>query len=212
MASADPSGATAPQRPMVLGLAGGIGSGKSAVASILAELGFWVSDSDAGVRTLLARPDVRARVVAALGDGVVRDGRLDRRAIAARVFGDDAARRALEAILHPMLHAERADLLRRAAESGVRGVVVDAPLLFEAGVDAECDAVLFVETPRAERLARVRRRGWDEAELDRREAAQMPLDEKRRRSTAVVPNTGDLAGLRDAVLRALHGIGLAAQG
>lgn len=195
-------------RLLILGIAGGVGSGKSAVARILGELGFVVSDSDAGARAVLERADVIEELVAAFGPGVLDgDGRPDRRAIADAVFGDAAKRTKLESIVHPRLHQERAELVRAAHARNAAGVVIDAPLLFEAGVDAECDAVFFVDTPREIRLRRVAEgRGWSEAELDRREAAQMPLDEKRRRSHAVVVNDGDLASLRTRVLSALEAI------
>jgi dephospho-CoA kinase len=82
-------------------------------------------------------------------------------------------------------------------------VVVDAPLLYEAGVDKECDFVVFVDAPREQRLARVKARGWDEAELDRREKAQLSLQEKRTRADAVVENKGTLDDVRVAVGRLL---------
>lgn len=192
----------------VLGLAGGIGSGKSAVAAILGELGFVVSDSDAGARAVLEQAEVVAELVEAFGRDVLdASGKPDRKAIADAVFGDDARRRTLERIVHPRLHAVRAQLIEVARADGAAGVVIDAPLLFEAGVDAECDAVIFVDTPRAIRLARVvDRRGWTEAELARRETAQMPLDQKRQRSDQVVINSGDLDALRVRVKTAVEAI------
>lgn len=193
---------------LILGLAGGVGSGKSAVAAILGELGFVVSDSDAGARAVLERADVIEELVQAFGNGVLdANGKPDRKAIADAVFGDDAKRRTLEAIVHPRLHEERAARIAAARSKNAAGVVIDAPLLFEAGVDAECDAVIFVDTPREVRLRRViEGRGWSEAELDRREAAQMPLSEKRERSDAVVSNDGDPAALRAQVMSALEAI------
>ncbi|GIW73716.1 MAG: dephospho-CoA kinase [Phycisphaerales bacterium] len=190
---------------LVLGLAGGIGSGKSAVAGILKQMGYVVSDSDAQARAVLERPEVIAELVRTLGPGVVdAQGRPDRRAIADLVFADADKRAALEAIVHPRLHRDRAELIARARAQGAPGVVIDAPLLFEAGVDAECDAVLFVDSPRQARLQRVMaHRGWSAEELARREAAQMPLDEKRRRSDVVIVNDGDLERLRQRVARAL---------
>jgi dephospho-CoA kinase len=203
-----------PQPFLILGLAGGIGSGKSAVAAILGDMGFIVSDSDAGARAVLGRPDVVRELVEAFGAGVLdAGGRPDRRAIADAVFGDEARRRTLEGIVHPRLHAERAELVCAARERGAAGVVIDAPLLFEAGVDAECDAVIFVDTPRPLRLARVvAGRGWSEAELDRREAAQMSLDQKRRRSDHVVANDGDMHALRERVRAAVAAIRRGASG
>jgi dephospho-CoA kinase len=83
--------------------------------------------------------------------------------------------------------------------------VIDAPLLFEAGVDRECDAVVFVDAPRAARLERVAtKRGWTEAELDRRESVQLPLEEKRRRSSAVIANDAGEAELRQQVAAVLN--------
>lgn len=90
----------------------------------------------------------------------------------------------------------RAEAIERARGLGARAFVIDAPLLFEAGLDGECDAVVFVDAPREVRLERVRRtRGWDESELARREAAQLRVEEKRRRSDVVVSNDGDEATL-----------------
>ncbi|MFI4915638.1 MAG: dephospho-CoA kinase [Phycisphaerales bacterium JB060] len=193
---------------LILGLAGGVGSGKSAVAAILGEMGFVVSDSDAGARAVLEKPEVIEELVGAFGESVLdAAGRPDRRAIADAVFSDEAKRRTLEGIIHPRLHEERARLIDQARSRGAAGVVIDAPLLFEAGVDAECDAVLFIDTPRQARLTRVAGgRGWSEAELDRREAAQMPVEEKRRRSDRVIANDGDLDALRARVEAALEAI------
>ena len=96
----------------------------------------------------------------------------------------------------PMLRAGRERLIDDATRRGVGIVVIDAPLLFEAGVDRECDEVWFIDAPREQRLARVKAsRGWDEAELDRREGAQLQADEKRRRSTRVIVNDGDEGAL-----------------
>lgn len=193
---------------LILGLAGGIGSGKSAVAALLGELGFVVSDSDAGARAVLEKPEVVRELAAAFGRGVLDgDGRPDRRAIADAVFGDAAKRRTLEGIVHPRLHEERALLIEAARAKGTAGVVIDAPLLFEAGVDGECDAVIFVDTPRELRLRRVTQgRGWAEDELARREAAQMPLSEKRARCQAVVANDDDHDALRARVRAAVAAI------
>lgn len=193
---------------LILGLAGGIGSGKSAVAALLGELGFVVSDSDAGARAVLEKPEVVRELVAAFGPGVLDgQGRPDRKAIADAVFGDAAKRRTLEGIVHPRLHEERAQLIEAARARGAAGVVIDAPLLFEAGVDGECDAVIFVDAPRTLRLRRVTQgRGWSEEELARREAAQMPLSEKRARCRAVVANDDDHDALRARVRAAVAAI------
>lgn len=174
----------------VIGIAGGIGAGKSEVARALGELGCVVIDSDREAKAALERPEVKAKLAEWWGPGVLRgDGTVDRGAVANVVFKDAAERERLEGLIHPLVRARREVLKRRAAEAGAPAVVVDAPLLYEAGVDRECDVVVFVDAPRALRLERVRAgRGWSEAELDRRERMQWPVEEKRRRADYVVVN------------------------
>ncbi len=201
--------ATSPQNqplPRVIGLAGGIGAGKSEVARILRSLGCVVVDSDKEAKEALDRPEVRDQLVGWWGRSILRpDGRADRKAIADIIFKDPAQRRRLEGLVHPILRTHRAVLRRRSP--GAAAIVIDAPLLFEAGVDAECDTVIFIDAPREVRLARVRAaRGWDEAELTRRESSQMPLEEKRRRSARSISNTGNAAELADQVARILDSI------
>ncbi|MBX9736709.1 MAG: dephospho-CoA kinase [Phycisphaerales bacterium] len=193
------------QRVVRIGLTGGIGAGKSAVASAFATLGCMVSDSDAGARAALRSAAVIAELVKWWGEQILGpDGTPDRQAIARIVFNDASERARLEGLIHPILHREREEHARRAAAIGAPALIVDAPLLLEAGLDRECDAVVFVDTPRDVRLARVSAtRGWDGAELDRREAAQLPLEEKRRRSGYVIENRGDREALVEAARRVL---------
>ncbi|MDX2147034.1 MAG: dephospho-CoA kinase [Planctomycetota bacterium] len=177
---------------VVVGLTGGIGAGKSAVARALAARGFVVSDSDAEAKAMLDDPEVWEQLVAWWGRDVLgADGRVDRKAVANVVFKDEAQRKRLEAVVHPRLRAGREAVRAQAASRGAAGMVIDAPLLLEAGLEGECDAIVFVDAPREQRLARVRAsRGWDEQELSRREAAQLPIEEKKRRSTHVIVNDG----------------------
>ncbi len=194
-------------RPLILGLAGGIGSGKSAVAAEFAALGALVIDSDKEAKAALDLPRVREELVKWWGPRVLTaEGRADRPAIASIIFSDPAERSRLEALVHPIVKATRAQLVERAAREGKHVVVVDAPLLYEAGVDKECDAVVFVDSPEPLREARVQAsRGWDRAELTRRENAQLPLEAKRRRADDVVVNDASrevLAGrVRDVLER-----------
>lgn len=185
----------------VIGIVGGIGSGKSTVARVFASLGCVVSDSDAEAKALLETPEVRGLLLVRWGEGVLGgDARIDRASVGRIVFGDPAERAWLESVIHPRLHAMRADRLAEAVSSGATGFVIDAPLLFEAGLEGECDAVVFVECPREERLRRVMEsRGWDADELGRREKAQWSLDEKRRRSDYSVINAGDRASMEAGV-------------
>ncbi len=193
-------------KPKVIGIAGGIGSGKSEVAGILAELGCIVSDSDAEGRRALERDDVRAALVGWWGKGVLDPaGRIDRSRVASVVFADPSQRRRLEALVHPIIHTAREHAF--AANPRAPACVIDAPLLFEAGLDKLCDAVLFVDTPRQQRLDRLRStRGWDEQELARREAAQIPLEEKRKRCAYCLMNQGERADLKRQVQSALAAI------
>ncbi len=193
------------RRVPVIGLAGGIGSGKSTVARALASLGCLVTDSDAQTRAALARDDVKQRLKEWWGADVFGDdGQIDRSAVARIVFADDEQRRRLEALLHPFARTARDEIIERAERESAPAVVIDAPLLFEAGLDDECDRVIFVDTPRAARLERVQKtRGWDESELARREKAQLPLEEKRRRSDDILVNAGpeeDLLSRVEALL------------
>lgn len=199
----------------VIGLVGGIGAGKSAVASIWAELGCAVSHSDDLARAAFEDPAVRDALLAwwgpriLIGDGDAA-GRIDRRAIGAIVFGDEAERRRLEGLVHPWIERAR-EASFAAAPASTRAFVIDAPLLFEAGLDRICDAVVFVDAPPDARLERLgRTRGWDADELARREAAQWPLDRKRASAHHVLRNAGDMAALRDEARRLLETIELEA--
>ncbi len=192
----------------VIGLTGGIGSGKSTVARILADLGCFVSDSDAAAKAELNEPEVRDQLIAWWGREILdrETGRPDRSRIAAIVFNDARERKKLEGLIHPRIEAGRRAAFAN-APSGTKAFVIDAPLLLEAGLDRECDAVIFVETPEEARRARVlAERGWDGAELARREAAQIPLDEKRIRADHIVSNDGEPGELTDRVRRTLETI------
>lgn len=198
----------------VIGLAGGIGSGKSTVAGILARLGCLVVDSDARAKAALDLPQVREQLVAWWGEGILQnpaaaggERRIDRAKVAQVIFADPEQRKRLEALVHPIVRQDRAAAAKEGAAAGARAVIVDAPLLFEAGLDAECDAVIFVDAPRAVRLERVRaNRGWSPEELERRESAQLPLQTKRERADYCVVNDGPLADLEASVAGVLRDI------
>jgi dephospho-CoA kinase len=193
----------------VIGIAGGIGSGKSAVARALGELGCGVIDADAIAREAMRRPDVIDTLRQWWGPRVLKpDGAVDRAVVGRIVFDAPDQRQRLEALIHPLVHAERHRLREAMRRDGaVRAIVEDAPLLYEAGIDRECDVVLFVDAPRALRLQRLQRsRGWDEAELARREKNQIALDIKRNRADHVLVNDAGEADLLDRVRRVLSEI------
>jgi dephospho-CoA kinase len=185
---------------LLVGLTGGIGAGKSAVAARLAELGALVIDSDRLAREVVAPgTDGLAEVVARFGVGVLTSGgELDRAAVARLVFGDDSQRRALEQIVHPRVRARAAELAAAAPPDAV--VVNDVPLLVESGLADTFDLVVVVEAPAAVRMARLTRdRGWDEGQVRSRIAAQATDEERRAMADVVILNDGSLAELREAV-------------
>ena len=122
-------------------------------------------------------------------------------AVAQRIFQKPEERKRLEALIHPRVAALRdAAMAAAASDAQVVAFVWDIPLLFEVGLNARCDAVVFVDAPWDERLRRVRQtRGWDEAELRVRENLQLGLDNKRRMSNDIVQNTADVGFARKQV-------------
>jgi dephospho-CoA kinase len=186
----------------IIGIAGGIGSGKSHVAALFAELGCHVIDSDAQVRAAYQQPIVKQTLEQWWGpDVLLADGSVNRSLIAHQVFADPAQRRRLEQLLHPLVSAAReAEMARVAQDRSVLAFVWDAPLLFETGLDGDCDAIVFVDSPLQTRLARVgQSRGWGAVELALRENSQWPLDKKRDLSDYVLTNAADAGTVRDQV-------------
>jgi dephospho-CoA kinase len=185
---------------MRVGLTGGVASGKSTVSAILADLGAVVIDADLLAREVVAPgTDGLRRVVEDLGPQVLAaDGSLDRPAVGALVFGDDAARRRLEAIIHPLVR-ERARELEAAAPAG-SVVVHDIPLLAETGQADRFDAVLVVDVPVEVQVARmVEHRGMTRAEAEARVAAQTTREQRLAVATHVLDNTGTFEDLRERV-------------
>lgn len=187
-----------PQRPIVIGLAGGIAAGKSAVARVFAERGAVVIDSDKEAKDALDRPEVRGELIRWWGDGVLAaDGRIDRKKVGSIIFADQSQRERLERLVHPLVRANRSEMIARADPRTTPAIVVDAPLLYEVGLDRECDTVVFVDAPREQRLARANEtRGWDEAELTKREKAQIPVEVKRGKADYLIANDASLEELR----------------
>ena len=192
----------------LIGLTGGIASGKSLVAAALAEAGARVIDADRLAREVVARgtPAWEA-IVARFGRDVLRaDGEIDRPRLGAIVFGDAAARHDLNAIVHPRVAERTAQLLAAiAAETPDAVVVLDIPLLYEAGLDAGLEAVIVVSVPEALQIKRLMARD----RLSREQAlarirAQMPMEQKRARATLVIDNSGEPAATRAAARAALQ--------
>ena len=179
----------------LIGLTGGIGTGKSTVARMLADRGAALIDAD-----LLAREVVEpgtpalAEIAAEFGPGVLRaDGSLDRTALGELVFADEEKRLRLNAITHPRVGELMQRRVAEALASPSPLVVVDVPLLFEGGRQGMFEGVMLVWAPPEVQLSRlVERDGWNQAEARQRVAAQMPVDEKRALATWVIDNSGSL--------------------
>jgi dephospho-CoA kinase len=172
---------------IVLGLTGSIGMGKSTAAAMFRRLGVPVHDADAAVHRLLARGGRAVRPVEAAFPGVATGGAVDRALLGKRVFGDPAALKRLEAILHPLVRQDSTRFLRRQRAAGRDLVVLDIPLLFETGGEKRCDAVVVVTAPSFVQKSRVLRRpGMSEERLAQVLTKQMPDREKRRRADFVV--------------------------
>ena len=184
-----------------IGLTGGIGSGKSTVAALLAERGARVVDADRIAREVVApgTPGLAA-VAAEFGDGVVAaDGSLDRPALAALVFGDPAARARLDGIVHPLVRARAAEAVAAAPADAV--VVQDVPLLVETGQAGSYDLVLVVETDPETRVARLVERGMTADDARARMASQATDEQRRAVADVVLRNDGDRTDLAARVDR-----------
>jgi dephospho-CoA kinase len=197
----------APRPFLLVGLTGGIASGKSAVSRQLAELGCLVIDADVLAREVVAPGEPTLQAIAdAFGREVLRpDGSLDRGRIGALIFADPEKRRRLEAITHPAIQARRAAALQALAARGFDGIVVqDAALLIEVGGHAHVDRLIVVYAEPAVQLERLMRRdGLDRAEAERRIASQMPLGEKVKLAHYVIDNS-DSPEETAAQVRAVH--------
>jgi len=187
---------------LLVGLTGGIGSGKSTVARMLADRGAVVLDAD-----VLAREAVEPgtagfdAVLGRFGEAVrSTGGSLDRARLAAIVFADDDARRDLEAIVHPQVRSRIAEAVAAHADSDAV-IVVDSPLLIETGGHGSFPVVVVVTAPDEARVARLAARGMGEADVRARMAAQMPLEEKAAHADVLLDNAGSESELEAQVDR-----------
>jgi dephospho-CoA kinase len=201
------------QRKPIIGLAGGIGSGKSFVGQVFGALGCLVISSDEQAKQAYNDPVVQERIRQWWGESVFTQANLvDRSAIARRIFENPGERDRLERLLHPWINAAREHLMKvQENDPQVLAFVWDTPLLFETGLNRQCDAVVFVDAPLELRLKRVTgSRRWAAEELGRREKLQWPLDKKKKISHYVIVNTADAdagsTGVRDQVREILSQI------
>lgn len=188
----------------IVALTGNIGSGKSTVGRLLEQHGAVRIDSDVVAREVVAPgTDGLAEIVAEFGNSILAaDGSLDREALGRIVFRDNAARARLEALTHPRIRTRMAERIATALASPPPLIVVEIPLLFETGLEAQFPLVLLVTAPAETRAARVAGRdGLPAADVAARLAAQMPEATKRERATWVLENDGSEAALTAGVAR-----------
>jgi dephospho-CoA kinase len=194
-----------PRRFLLVGLTGGIATGKSTVSEILRALGCVVIDADQLARDVVAPGEAAlAEVAREFGDVLTPDGALDRKKLAAIVFADPPRRRRLEAILHPAIRERFLARLAALQADGFDGIVVwDAPVMIESGGHKQMDRLIVVVTDAATQRARLVARDGDAADGERRIANQMPLADKAALADYVIDNSGDRAAT-EARTRAVH--------
>ena len=190
---------------LLVGLTGGIATGKSTVSDILRRLGAEIIDADQLARDVVEpdQPALRG-IVAEFGHDVVgADGRLDRKRLGAIVFADPERRKQLEALTHPAIRARFQARLDELAARGFAGIVIyDAPVMIEAGGYKDMDRLVVVVTDEATQAARLRTRdGTGDAEGRRKIASQMPLAQKAKLADYVIDNSGDREATAEQVRR-----------
>ena len=179
---------------ILIGILGGVASGKSEVSSRLRSLGAAVLDADRVGHAVLREAEVRQAVQRRWGEAVLdAAGEIDRRKVAEIVFAAAPASRAeltfLEQLTHPLIGQRLQEQMAELHREGVRAAVLDAPVMLKAGWDRLCQRIVFVDAPRDVRLARARQRGWTEADFAAREAAQESLETKRSRADVTLDNS-----------------------
>lgn len=191
---------------LIIGIVGGIASGKSVVAGCFEEWGAIVLDADRAGHEVLQRTDVREQIRNLWGDSVFHsDGQVDRKQLGKVVFarqGGEQELARLEQITHPRIRELLNQQIEDQKATGqARVAILDAPLLLEAGWDQMCDLIVFVESSDQQRIARARQRGWSRSDFEQREASQLSLDEKRSRADYTIQNDDSLDSVRLQVAR-----------
>jgi len=190
----------------VIGIVGGIASGKSFVSEILVQLGAKRLDADAAGHQVLQDSAVMQQLRDRWGDSVFdAQGGINRQKVAEIVFAEGiSARRErtfLESVTHPRIRKRLENELKAAESSGAAAVVLDAALLLESGWSELCDSIWLIDTPEQVRIARAKKRGWTEIQWRRREASQAPIAFKREQADVTIDNSGSVEATRRQVLR-----------
>jgi dephospho-CoA kinase len=189
-------------KKLVVGLIGGMGSGKSRVAEAFSRRGARVVSGDRLGHEALVQPAIKERLVYRWGTKILgNDGHIDRRRVAEIVFTDPSERQALEELSFRWIERRIEEEIAAAqADPGVKLIVLDAAIMLEAGWDKFCDRIIYVNAPREDRLKRLAdQRGWTPGEVEARERAQWSVDQRRGRADEVLDNSGSLEEMEKQV-------------
>lgn len=202
---------------ILIGILGGVASGKSEVSGRLRTFGAAVLDADRVGHAVLREAEVKQAVRRRWGEAVFdAAGEIDRRTVAGIVFATAPESKTelafLEQLTHPRIGRRLQEQLAELQRQGVSAAVLDAPVMLKAGWDALCQRIVFVDAPRDARLARARQRGWTEADFAAREAAQEPVEIKRRRADVTLDNSLTRQHLFAQVDRFWHSLAAASDG
>lgn len=203
---------TPSKKPIVIGVVGGIASGKSEVTRMLSSMNATIISADAIAHRVLLEPNVIGALMEVFGVGILQDQIstlgpervIDRKKLGSMVFGESEEkrmkRRELESVVHPRIRQiAREELATLQQDTSLQMIILDAPLLIEGGWLPYCDRVLFVDSPEDLRKQRAISRGWTAKEWQDRESAQLSFDEKRRHATDILVNDGTLEQLQQRV-------------
>jgi len=191
-----------PEKKPIIGILGGVGSGKSTVAAEFAKIGCAVIDADKIAHELLDKKNVQDKIVDLFGKNILdSSGKIDRKKLADIVFADADKLLSLNSIVHPLVLGRAEQLIKRYnRQNQVKAIVLDMPLLVEAGWAERCDKLIFVDCGRQLRINRARKLGiWGENQLKIRENFQISLDKKVDIADNMIDNNSDFSGLAKQV-------------
>jgi dephospho-CoA kinase len=192
-------------KAFVIGLTGGIASGKSTAAEIFRKAGIRVINADMLAKDVFERKEIQMRLVKHFGDGILDDNTVSRKKVAEKVFNNSENLKFLNSLIHPEVKKAFNDIKMKLGDNEI--VVYDVPLLFETNRDDEYDITLAISAPIEVRLKRATERsGWTEEEFLIRDKAQIPMREKENRADVVIHNTGSFAELEIKVLNFIEHI------
>jgi dephospho-CoA kinase len=191
---------------IVIGITGIIGSGKTTIARMLKNEGFNVIDLDGLVREVIKQKEAQGEIQKAFGERHIEDGQVDMGRLGETAFKSNEALRALEKIIHPRVRGELGKQVERLKRAGARVVLVDAPLLFETGLDRKLDKIVVVSAEMEKIRERLKRRGMAGEDVDRRMPFQIPLKEKEKKADHIVSNNGTEEDLKKELAALLEKI------